>query len=79
MKKLLLLAPIFLLAKCYYNQGLYAYKKHNYEEAKKYFKLACEKNKNAWGCFSYSEFLKGEKKKYYLNLACKYGLKVACQ
>ena len=79
MKKLLFLTPLFLFATNYYNKGLYAYQQHKFNEAKKYFLLACEKNKNAWGCFSYAEFLKGEKKRYYLNLACKYGLKVACQ
>ena len=81
MKKILFLAPIFfLLSTCYYNEGLYAYLAKNYKKAEKYFKLACEINKNPWGCFSYAELIKDKNtKEKYLKKACKLGLKVACK
>ena len=80
MKKLLLFTPIFLLATtCYYNKGLYAYLANDYKKAAKYFKLACEKNQNAWGCYSYAELVKDKNLKIkYKTKACELGLKVAC-
>ena len=74
MKKLMFLLPIFVFAN-YYNEGLYAYLGHNYSKAEKYFKLACIKEKNAWGCFSYYQLTKNKK---YKNKACKLGLRPAC-
>lgn len=81
MKKLVFLAPIFLFATtAYYNQGLYAYLAKNYTKAEKYFKLACDKNQNAWGCYSYAELVKDKKLKIeYKTKACEYGLKPACK
>jgi len=81
MKKLLLIAPLFLFAStAYYNEGLYAYLAKNYKKAEKYFKLACDKNQNAWGCFSYSKLIKNKKiKAKYLQKSCKLGLKAACK
>ena len=81
MKKLLFLAPIFLLAsQCYYNEALYAYLKRDYPKAKKFFKLACDKNKNALGCYSFAQLTNDEKLKIiYEKKACKYGLKLACK
>ncbi len=81
MKQLLLLAPIFLFAStCYYNEGLYAYLAKNYKKAEKYFKLACDKNKNAWGCYSYAELTKNKNLKIeYMTKACQLGLKPACK
>ena len=80
MKKLLLFLPLLLIGEvCYYNKALYAYKAHKENLAKKYFKLACEKNKNALGCYSYAEYLKGKEKDKYIKLACQYGLKIACK
>ncbi len=75
MKKILLILPIFALAN-YYNVGLYALLAKNYSKAEKYFKLSCEKEKNAWGCFSYYQLTKNTT---YKNKACKLGLKPACQ
>jgi len=81
MKKLLLLTPLFLFATTpYYNEGLYAYLAKNYQKAEKYFKLACDKNQNAWGCFSYAELIKDKNIKIqYLQKACELGLKPACK
>ncbi len=81
MKKIIFLIPLFIFAKeCYYNKALYAYEAHNYKIAEKYFKLACDKNNNALGCYSYSEFLKDKNlKNQYLKKACKLGLKLACK
>ncbi len=81
MKKLFFLAPIFLFAStAYYNEGLYAYLAKNYTKAEKYFKLACDKNKNAWGCYSYAELTNNKNLKIeYKTKACEYGLKVACK
>jgi len=81
MKKLLLLTPLFLFASvCYYNKGLYKYKAKNYNLAKKYFKLACDKNQNAWGCFSYAKLTKEKSlKNKYLKKACDLGLEAACK
>ncbi len=75
MKKLLFILPIFVFAN-YYNAGLYALLAKNYSKAEKYFKLACKKEKNAWGCFSYYQLTKNI---IYKNKACKLGLKPACQ
>jgi len=81
MKKLFLIMPIFLFAITpYYNEGLYAYLAKNYKKAEKYFKLACDKNKNAWGCFSYAQLIKDKNlQNIYLKKACKLGLKAACE
>ena len=81
MKKLLLLTPLFLFATTpYYNEGLYAYLAKNYTKAEKYFKLACDKNQNAWGRFSYAELTKNKNTKIqYLQKACQLGLKPACK
>jgi len=82
MKKLILilsLSAISLFAD-YYNQGLYAYLSHNYTKAKKDFKLACIKEKSAWGCFSYANLSKNSNiKNKYSQKACKLGLKIACK
>jgi len=81
MKKILIITPLFLFATTpYYNEGLYAYLAKNYKKAEKYFKLACDKNKNAWGCFSYAQLLNNAKlKNEYMKKACDLGLKKACK
>lgn len=81
MKKLIFLLPLFIFAKeCYYNDGLYAYLKKDYQTAEKYFKLACDKNKNALGCYSFSRLTIDTKlQKEYQEKACKLGLKLACK
>jgi len=79
MKKLLAIIPIFVFAN-YYNEGLYAYLAKNYSKAKTYFKLSCEKEKNAWGCFSYAQMINNiEEKKQYIQKACDLGLRAACK
>jgi len=79
MKKLLAIIPIFVFAN-YYNIGLKAYLNKNYNTAKKYFKLACIKEKNAWGCFSYAQLINNpQTKEEYIQKACKLGLKPACK
>jgi len=79
MKKLLAIIPIFVFAN-YYNEGLYAYLAKNYSKAKIYFKLSCEKEKNAWGCFSYAQMINNiEEKNQYIKKACDLGLKAACK
>jgi len=81
MKKLFLIMPIFLFAITpYYNEGLNAYLAKNYKKAEKYFKLACDKNKNAWGCFSYAKLLNNKTlQDQYMQKACELGLKIACK
>ena len=80
MKKLLFLAPIFLFATNYYNEALYTYLAKDYKKAEKLFKLACDKNKNALGCYSFAQLTVNDNlKKEYEKKACKLGLKLACK
>ena len=80
MRKLLFLLPIFLFANNYYNDALYAYLAKDYPKAKKLFKLACDKNKNALGCYSFTQLTNNETlKTTYEKKACKLGLKLACK
>ena len=80
MKKLILALSLFSSAVFadYYNDALYAYLKNNYPKAKKYFKLACLKEKDPLGCFSYANMVINDQEKY-LKKACKLGLKKACK
>ena len=79
MKKLIAIIPIFMFAN-YYNDGLKAYLAKNYTLAKKYFKLSCEKENNAWGCFSYAQMINNiEEKNQYTKKACELGLRPACK
>ena len=82
MKKIILVLSFFSVSLFadYYNQGLFAYMAHNYNKAKKYFKLACIKEKDALGCFSYANMINNiDKKEEFLNKACELGLKKACK
>jgi len=63
--------PILVFAN-YYNEGLFAYLAKNYTKAEKFFKLACLKEQNAWGCFSYAQMINNNKEKNkYFQKACK--------
>ena len=82
MKKIILILSLFSasLFADYYNNGLYAYMTHNYKKAKKDFKLACTKEKDALGCFSYANLSNDlNTKNKYLQKACELGLKKACK
>ncbi len=82
MKKSIIILSLFNMSLFanYYNNGLYAYLSHNYIKAKKDFKLACIKEKSAWGCFSYANLSNNSNiKNKYLKKACKLGLKAACK
>ena len=81
MKKLILALSIFssALFADYYNDALYAYLSNDYPKAKKYFKLACLKEKDALGCFSYANMIISNNKDKYLKKACELGLKKVCK